>query len=90
MNKARLIEEVAIETGITKRASGRVVTAVIAAISDCLAKGEKVTLAGFGTFGVRQRKARRGVNPQTGESIQIRAKKVAKFVPGNNLREKVK
>ncbi len=90
MNKARLIEEVAIETGITKRASGRVVTAVIAAISDCLAKGEKVTLAGFGTFGVRQRKARTGRNPQTGAALQIPAKRVPKFVPGKNLKNKVK
>ncbi len=51
MNKAELIEEVAGETGLTKRTSGKAVNAVISAISDCLARGEKVTLVGFGTFG---------------------------------------
>lgn len=90
MNKAELIEQVASQTGLAKRTSGKVVDAVVSAISDCLAKGEKVTLVGFGTFRVRSRKARRGVNPQTRESIQIPAKKVPKFSAGKALREKVK
>ena len=90
MNKAELIEEVAGQTGLTKRTSGKVVDAVVSAISDCLAGGEKVTLVGFGTFRVRRRKARRGVNPQTGESIQIAAKKAPKFTAGKALREKVR
>ncbi|KKL96136.1 hypothetical protein LCGC14_1847510 [marine sediment metagenome] len=90
MNKAELIEEVAGQTGLTKRTSGEAVDAVVSAISDRLAKGEKVTLVGFGTFGVRQRKARTGRNPQTGATIQIPAKKVPKFVPGKNLKNKVK
>ena len=90
MNKAELIEEVANQTGLAKRTSGKAVYAVVSAISDCLAKGEKVTLVGFGTFGVRQRKARTGRNPQTGATIQIPAKKVPKFVPGKNLKNKVK
>ena len=89
MNKAELIEEVANETGLTKRTSGKAIDAVVSAISDCLTKGEKVTLVGFGTFGVRQRKARRGVNPQTGATIQIPAKRVPKFVAGRTLKEKV-
>ncbi len=89
MNKAELIEELASQTGLTKRASGRVVNAVVSAISDCLATGEKVTLVGFGTFQVVNKKARRGVNPQTRERIQIPARKVPKFVPGKSLREKV-
>ncbi len=59
-------------------------------ITDTLSKGEKVTLVGFGTFQVMQKKARRGVNPQTRGTIQIPAKKVAKFRPGKGLREKVK
>ncbi len=88
MNKAELIEEVASETGLTKRTSGRAIDAVLSAISDSLAEGEKVTLVGFGTFGVRQRKARTGRNPQTGATIQIPAKKVPKFVPGKTLKEK--
>jgi len=90
VNKAELIEEVASETGLAKRTSGKAVDAVVSAISDCLAEGEKVTLVGFGTFGVRQRKARTGRNPQTGGTIQIPAKRVAKFLPGRSLREKVK
>jgi len=89
MNKAELIEEVANQTGLAKRTSGKAVDAVVSAISDCLAKGEKVTLVGFGTFGVRQRKARTGRNPQTGATIQIPAKRVAKFVAGKTLKEKV-
>ena len=90
MNKAELIEEVAGQTGLTKRTSGKAVDAVVSAISDCLAKGEKVTLVGFGTLRVTKRKARVGRNPQTGESINIPAKKLPKFVPGKNLKNKVK
>ena len=90
MNKAELIEEVTSQTGLANRTARQAVGAVVSAISDCLAKGEKVTLAGFGTFGVRQRKARTGRNPQTGGTIQISAKRVAKFVPGKNLKNKVK
>ena len=90
MNKAELIEEVATQTGLTKRTSGKAVYAIVSAVSDCLAKGEKVTLVGFGTFGVRQRKARTGRNPQTGRAIQIPAKKVPRFTPGKTLKEKVK
>ncbi len=90
MNKAELVEEVANQTGLTKKVSREAVNAVISAITDSLAKEEKVTLAGFGTFQVRERKARRGVNPQTRKTIQIPAKKVPKFKPGKELREKVK
>lgn len=90
MNKAELIEEVAGQTGLTKRTSGKAVDAVVSAISDCLARGEKVTLVGFGTFRVIKRKARVGRNPQTGGTIQVPAKKVPKFVPGKNLKNKVK
>ncbi|MFQ5835528.1 MAG: HU family DNA-binding protein [bacterium] len=90
MNKAELVEEVANQTGLTKKTSGEAVDATISAITDCLVRGEKVTLVGFGTFRVMERKARKGVNPQTRETIQIPAKKVPKFVPGKGLREKVK
>jgi len=88
MNKAELVEEVADQTGLTKRTSREAVDAIISAITDSLAGGEKVTLVGFGTFQVMERKARRGVNPQTGQTIQISAKNVPKFVPGKSLREK--
>jgi len=55
-----------------------------------LARGERVTLVGFGTFQVTKRKARRGRNPQTGQTIQIPARKVPRFKPGKNFRKKVK
>jgi DNA-binding protein HU-beta len=89
MNKAQLIEEVAGKTGLTKKDVGIVVDAFIETVGDALSKGNKVTLVGFGTFQVMERKARRGRNPQTGEELQIPAKKVPKFVPGKSLREKV-
>lgn len=90
MNKAELVEEVASETGLTRKTSRKAVDAIISAMTDSLAGGERVTLVGFGTFQVRERKARSGRNPQTGATIQIPAKKVPKFVPGRSLREKVK
>jgi len=90
MNKAELIEEVVGKTGLTKKDVGLVVDALMEAISNTVEKGEKVTLVGFGTFQTIQKKSRRGRNPQTGEEIQIPAKKVPKFVPGKNLREKVR
>ncbi|MFQ5835094.1 MAG: HU family DNA-binding protein, partial [bacterium] len=73
-----------------KKTSREAVDAIISAITDSLVRGEKVTLVGFGTFRGVERKARRGVNPQTGKTIQIPAKKVPKFRPGKELREKVK
>jgi len=73
-----------------KKETQNVINAVTETIGDTLSRGEKVTLVGFGTFQAANRKARRGVNPQTRESIQIPAKKVPKFAPGKGLREKVK
>jgi len=90
MNEAELIEEVVGKTGLTKKDVGLVVDAFIETVGDALSKGDKVTLVGFGTFQVMQRKARSGRNPQTGEEIQIPAKKVPKFVPGKNLRVKIR
>jgi len=90
MNKAELIEEVRTETGLTKKTSREAVDAIISAITDSLAREEKVTLVGFGTFQVMERKARRGRNPQTGKELQIPAKKVPKFKAGKGLRERVK
>lgn len=89
MNKAELVEEVANQTGLTKKASREAVDAVTSTITDCLARGGKVTLVGFGSFKVRKRKSRRGRNPQTGKEIQIPAKEVPKFQAGKNLREAV-
>ena len=90
MNKTELVEEVSGEVGLSKRETQKVIDAIIRTIGDTLAAGEKVTLVGFGTFQVVNRKARRGVNPQTRETIQIPAKKVPKFRAGKDLRGKVK
>jgi len=89
VNKAELVEEVSGEAGLTKRETQKVIDTMIEIIADTLSKGEKVTLVGFGTFQVASRKARRGVNPRTRESINIPAKKVPKFVPGKILKEKI-
>jgi len=89
MNKAELVEEVANQTGLTKKASREAVDGIISAITDSLCREEKATLVGFGTFQVRERRARKGRNPQTGKELQIPAKRVPKFVPGKSLREKV-
>ena len=90
MNKAELIEEVSGKIGLTKKEIGNVIDAITQTIIDTLSKGEKVTLVGFGTFEVIERRARKGVNPQTRETIQIPAKNVPKFKPGKGLRERVK
>ena len=90
MNKAELVEEVANQTGLTRKVSRKAVNAVTSVITDSLVREERVTLVGFGTFQVMERKARRGRNPQTGQTIQIPAKKVPRFRPGKGLREKVK
>jgi len=87
MNKAQLVEEVVSQAALTKKVSREAIDAITSVITDALARGEKVTLVGFGTFKVMERKARRGVNPQTGQTIQISAKKVPKFRPGKELRE---
>lgn len=89
MNKAGLVEAVSDKTGITKKKTGNVVDAVTKTITDTLSQGEKITLVGFGTFQVRQRRARKGINPQTKEALTIPAKKVLKFKAGKELREAV-
>ena len=90
MNKAELVEEVAGKVGLTKKDANNVVDAITSAITDTLAMNERVALVGFGTFQVRERKARKGVNPQTREAINIPAKKVPKFTAGKALREAVR
>ncbi|GAH81379.1 unnamed protein product [marine sediment metagenome] len=90
MNKAELVEEVAGKAGLTKKEAGDVVDAITSAITDSLVRNERVTLVGFGTFQVMERKARRGVNPQTREAINIPAKKVPRFTAGKALREAVR
>lgn len=89
MNKTDLIASVAAEAGMTKVEAEKAIKATITAISGELANGGSITLVGFGTFSVMERKARTGKNPRTGESIKIAAKKVAKFKPGKLLSDAV-
>ncbi|HHY09343.1 MAG TPA: HU family DNA-binding protein [Firmicutes bacterium] len=89
MNKAELIAGVAKKSDMTKKAAGEAVEAVFATISEALSREEKVTIVGFGTFEVRDRKERKGVNPATKEPILIPATKVPAFRPGKSLREAV-
>lgn len=88
MTKADLIAKVA-ETGMTKKDAEQAVTALLEAVTQALAAGEKVSIAGFGTFEVHQRAARTGVNPQTKEPIQIAASKVPAFKAGKALKDAV-
>jgi len=89
MNKGDLVNEVAKVVG-TKKEAQAAVDCVLASITKSLKKKNAVTLVGFGTFKVDKRKARKGRNPQTGEEIEIKAKKVPKFVPGKALKDAVK
>jgi DNA-binding protein HU-beta len=89
MNKGDLIEKIAAAHGISKTSAGGAIDTIISAVTLALKKGDRVTLVGFGTFSVSQRKARNGRNPQTGGVIKIPARKVAKFTPGVELKKAV-
>lgn len=89
MNKADLINSISEKTGLTKTRSNEVIDAFLDSVTESLSSGEKVTLVGFGTFTISQRDARKGRNPKTGESIDIPAKKVARFKAGSDLTKSV-
>jgi DNA-binding protein HU-beta len=90
MNKGELIAAVAGEAGINKAEAEKVLNAITGSITKSLKKGDSVALVGFGSFSVQKRAARNGRNPQTGESIKIKARKVVKFSAGKGLKETVK
>jgi len=89
MNKGDLVNQVA-KVVSTKKEAQAAVNCVLQSITKALRKKDTVTLVGFGTFKVDKRKARKGRNPRTGEEIKIKAKKVAKFVPGKALKAAIK
>jgi DNA-binding protein HU-beta len=89
MNKGHLVEKIAADANVSKALAASMVESVISGISGALKKGERVTLSGFGTFSVYQRKARNGRNPQTGSLIKIVSRRVAKFTPGVDLKKAV-
>ena len=89
MNKSELITAIATSADITKTDAEKALNGMIEAISGTLAKGDSITLVGFGTFSVTERAARIGRNPSTGKEIKIAAKKVAKFKAGKGLSDAV-
>lgn len=89
MHKGDLVKEVA-KVVNTKKEAQAAIDCVFSSITTSLKKKDTVTLVGFGTFKVEQRKARKGRNPQTGKEIEIKATTVAKFVPGKALKDAVK
>ncbi len=90
MNKSDLIQAVVEKTGLTKKDSASAVDAMLDGITESLAKGESVQLIGFGTFEVRNRQAREGRNPATGEIMKIEASRAPAFKAGKALKDKVK
>jgi DNA-binding protein HU-beta len=90
MTKKDLIELVAKKANLTNKASKEAVGAMLNGIRDSLKRGEKVVITGFGTFSVRQREARPGRNPKTGERITIEARKAPGFTPGKTLKKAVR
>ena len=89
MNKGELIDSIAKQTGLTKADSARALDACLDAVTGALMTGNKVTLPGFGTFSTSKRSARSGRNPQTGATIKIKARTVAKFKAGSKLADAV-
>ncbi|MEH7013422.1 HU family DNA-binding protein [Neobacillus niacini] len=90
MNKTELVIQVAKTSELSQKEASKAVDAVFDTVLDALKKGDKVQLIGFGNFEVRERAARTGRNPQTGEEIQISAGKVPAFKPGKVLKDAVK
>ena len=90
MTKSELVDQVADRAALTKQDAARAVDAVLATVEDALRRGSEVTVSGFGKFHVSERGARMGVNPRTGERIQIAASRVPRFTAGSGLKSAVK
>lgn len=89
MKKIELVEAVATNAGLTKADATRATDATFDAITEALKKGDKLTLIGFGTFGVSRREGRTGRNPQTGATVEIPARNVVSFKAGTQLKKSV-
>ncbi|MBR5500299.1 MAG: HU family DNA-binding protein [Clostridia bacterium] len=89
MNKTELVKAIAADAGLSNVAAEKALSATIAAITKALAAGDKVSVLGFGTFEVRERGARTGLNPRTGEKLEIAATKVPAFKAGQALKNAV-
>jgi DNA-binding protein HU-beta len=90
VNKSELVEQIAQRSGLSKDQAGEALGATIAAIEEGLAAGEDIAITGFGKFSVAHRNAREGVNPSTGQRMQIAATKAPRFSAGSKLKDAVK
>lgn len=89
MNKAELIEAIADKADLSKAAAGNALDAFIETVENTLKEGDSIALVGFGTFSIKDRAARSGRNPQTGEPMEIRASKVPSWKPGKLIKDAV-
>ncbi len=87
MNKSELVDHIAEASDISKASAARALDSVLEAITDSLKQSDPVVLVGFGTFSVRDRAARLGRNPQTGETINVAAARIPVFKPGKGLKD---
>jgi len=90
VTKSELVDQVADRAELTRQDAARAVEAVLATVEDALRRGSEITLSGFGKFHVGERGARQGVNPRTGERIQIAATRIPRFTAGSGLKSAVK
>ncbi len=90
MTKTELVEQVADRAALTRQDAARAVDALLGTVEDALRRGSEVSLTGFGKFHVAERGSRRGVNPRTGERIEIPASKAPRFSPSSALKDAVK
>lgn len=90
MTKSEFVDQVASKADASKKDAGEIVDAVLGVIEETLSRGGEVTFSGFGKFHVAERGAREGVNPRTGEKLQIAASKVPRFTAGSGLKKAVK
>lgn len=89
MTKADIVEQIHTTTGLSKKDSAEMLESVFAIMKESLEAGESIRVSGFGNFEIKQKEARRGRNPQTGEAITIKARKVLTFKPSTLLRQAV-
>lgn len=90
MNKTELVASIVEKSGLTKKDAEKALSAFIDSVAETLKNGEKIQLIGFGTFEIHERAARTGVNPRTGEKIEIAASKIPAFKAGAALKDAVK
>jgi DNA-binding protein HU-beta len=90
VTKSELVDQVSDRAELTRNDAARAVDAVLATVEDALRRGSEITLSGFGKFHVGERGARQGVNPRTGERIQIAATRIPRFTAGSGLKSAVK